>query len=151
MGNLLYILTFSLQIFGYILLAEKIIKLTKANIISRYIGNGNALIMKNGQVTIRKEKYIDLTNITFTIIAGTIFSMLGLFMTLFDFQTDLSILNKIIYSTIIISILFLFFLIIKNMFLKFIINKYASDEEIELKNCDVPDGAIAIEIFEDGG
>lgn len=150
MENLLYILTFSFQVFGFILLAEKIIVLSKNSVIGKYIaGTGKPLIMKNGKVTIKKTEYLDVAETMINIFIGTFFSMIGLVMTLFDFQTNLLMLNKICYSISIINILFIVLFIIKKVILKKIMQKYIASEDISLKNCDVPDGAMAIEIQED--
>lgn len=149
MNNFWYVMTFSLQVTGFILLAEKIIILSRSVIITKYIGNGQCLNIKKGKTYIFKKEYINAFEIIYNLYIGTILSFIGLFMTIFDFQSDLSILNKITYSTSLVCLLIIIIVFIKKVIILNLNTKYKNDDKIELSNAEVPDGTMAIEIKED--
>ena len=149
MNNFGYVMTFSLQMTGFILLAEKIIILSRSAIINKYVGNSTCLNMGKDKAFISKEKYVNSFETIYNLYAGTILSFIGLFMTIFDFQSDLSILNKITYSTSLICLFILIIVFIKKIIILNLKAKYKNNDKIELNNNEVPDGTMAIKVKED--
>lgn len=149
MNNFGYVMTFSLQMTGFILLAEKIIILSRSVIITKYVGDSKCLNMEKGKAYISKENYVSTFETIYNIYVGTILSFIGVFMTIFDFQSDLSILNKIIYSTSLICLFMLITVCIKKIIILNLKCKYKNNDKIELNNCEVPDGTMAMEVKED--
>lgn len=149
MNNFGYVMTFSLQMTGFILLAEKIIILSRSVIITKYVGDSKCLNMEKGKAYISKENYVSTFETIYNIYVGTILSFIGLFMTIFDFQSDLSILNKITYSTSLLCLFMLITVCIKKIIILNLKYKYKNNDKIELNNYEVPDGTMAMEVKED--
>ena len=146
MIKFLYILTYSLQFTGLLILSERIYFITKSSIIKKYSDACRALFMKNDKVYIPKEDYISQAVNLSKIIVGTLYTILGFFLTIFEFNEEISLINRLSYFVILTIVLFLIYYLVKKLTFLILSYKYRKTKKIVLDNYAFPDGTIAFDI-----
>ena len=100
MKEFIYIVTFSLQMSGILILAEKIVSIKTKTIIEKYIKYKDFMLIKSGKAKISKEKYFDTMKSMIDISFGTIYTIIGQALTLVSDNVDIILINKIIFFVI---------------------------------------------------
>ena len=108
MKEFIYILTFSLQMSGILILAEKIVFIKTKTIIKKYIKYKDFMLIKSGKAKISKENYLDIMKSMIDISFGTIYTIIGQVLTLVSDGVDIMLINKICY---VISLMLLLYYI----------------------------------------
>ena len=145
MKEFIYILTFSLQMSGILILAEKIVFIKTKTIIKKYIKYKDFMLIKSGKAKISKENYLDIMKSMIDISFGTIYTIIGQVLTLVSDGVDIMLINKICYVISLMLLLYYIKYITKKILLFISSKKFKNLKYIDIDDDIIPDGTVAFE------
>ena len=145
MKEFIYILTFSLQMSGILILAEKIVFIKTKTIIKKYIKYKDFMLIKSGKAKISKENYLDIMKSMIDISFGTIYTIIGQVLTLVSDGVDIMLINKICYVISLMLLLYYIKYITKKILLFISSKKFKNLKYIDIDDDMIPDGTVAFE------
>ena len=145
MKECIYILTFSLQMSGILILAEKIVFIKTKTIIKKYIKYKDFMLIKSGKAKISKENYLDIMKSMIDISFGTIYTIIGQVLTLVSDGVDIMLINKICYVISLMLLLYYIKYITKKILLFISSKKFKNLKYIDIDDDMIPDGTVAFE------
>ena len=145
MKEFIYILTFSLQMSGILILAEKIVFIKTKTIIKKYIKYKDFMLIKSGKAKISKENYLDIMKSMIDISFGTIYTIIGQVLTLVSDGVDIMLINKICYVISLMLLLYYIKYITKKILLFISSKKLKNLKYIDIDDDMIPDGTVAFE------
>ena len=149
MKEFIYILTFSLQMSGILILAEKIVYIKTKTIIEKYIKYKDFMLIKSGKAKISKEKYFDTMKSMIDISFGTIYTIIGQALTLVSDNVDIILINKLCYIISLMLVLYYIKYITKKIILFISSKKFKNLEYIDIDDDMIPDNTVVFEPKDD--